>query len=191
MSPRTEKQFKEIRKEKRAIIMEAAIEVFAEKTFMGASVSMITKKAGVSKGLLYNYFESKEDLLKQIIFEGFDEFAHIFDPNKDGILTEDEFEYFIDETFRLLESDIHFWKLYFSIVMQPDVMLLVQDKIMEMLGPFLQTLFEYYKEKGLENPMAHARLFGALLDGVSMNYLVDPASFPVEDIKRIIIDKFK
>lgn len=191
MSPRTEKQFEEIRKEKRIIIKDAAIEVFAEKSFMGASVSMITKKAGVSKGLLYNYFESKEDLLKQIIFEGFDEFAHIFDPNKDGILTEDEFEYFIDETFRLLESDIHFWKLYFSIVMQPDVMLLVQDKIMEMLGPFLQTLFEYYKEKGLENPMAHARLFGALLDGVSMNYLVDPASFPVEDIKKIIIDKFK
>ncbi|RLD76794.1 MAG: hypothetical protein DRJ10_13000 [Bacteroidetes bacterium] len=52
MSPRTEKQFEEIRKEKRAIIMEAAIEVFAEKNFMGASVSMITKKAGVSKGLL-------------------------------------------------------------------------------------------------------------------------------------------
>ncbi len=191
MSPRTEKQFEQIRKEKRAIIMESAVEVFAEKTFMGASVSMITKKAGVSKGLLYNYFESKEDLLKKIIFEGFEEFALLFDRNKDGVLTEDEFEYFIEENFRLLKSDIHFWKLYFSIVMQPDVMLLVQDKIMEMLGPFLQILIEYYEKKGVENPLAHARLMGALLDGVSMNYLVDPASFPIEDIKKIIIDKFK
>ncbi len=191
MSPRTEKQYKEIRKEKRAIILEAAVEVFAEKTFMGASVSMISKKAGVSKGLLYNYFESKEDLLKQIIFEGFEEFAQVFAPNKDGILTEDEFKFFIDETFRLLESDIHFWKLYFSIVMQPDVMLLVQDKIMEMIGPFLQSLVEYYEKKGVANPVAYARLMGSIMDGVSMNYLVDPEGFPVEDIKKIIIDKFK
>ncbi|RLD76795.1 MAG: hypothetical protein DRJ10_13005 [Bacteroidetes bacterium] len=130
-------------------------------------------------------------MLKQIIFEGFEEFSHVFAPNKDGILTELEFTYFIDETFRLLESDIHFWKLYFSIVMQPDVMLLVQDKIMEMLGPFLQTLIEYYEEKGVENPVAHARLMGAVMDGVSMNYLVDPEGFPVEDIKKILIDKFK
>ncbi|RLD68755.1 MAG: hypothetical protein DRI95_02035 [Bacteroidetes bacterium] len=191
MSPRTKKQYKEIRKEKRAIIMEAAVEVFAEKTFMGASVSMITKKAGVSKGLLYNYFESKEDLLRQIIFEGFEEFAHVFDPNKDGSLTENEFKYFIDETFRLLQKDTYFWKLYFSIVMQPDVMLLVQDKIMEMIGPFLQTLTEYYEKKGVENPMAYARLMGSIMDGVSMNYLVDPEGFPVEDIKKILIDKFK
>ncbi len=191
MSPRTKKQYKEIRKEKRAIILEAAVEVFAEKTFMGASVSMISKKAGVSKGLLYNYFESKEDLLKQIIFEGFEEFAQVFAPNKDGILTEDEFKFFIDETFRLLESDIHFWKLYFSIVMQSDVMLLVQDKIMEMIGPFLQSLVEYYEKKGVANPVAYARLMGSIMDGVSMNYLVDPEGFPVEDIKKIIIDKFK
>ncbi|RLD81903.1 MAG: hypothetical protein DRJ10_05610 [Bacteroidetes bacterium] len=191
MSPRTKKQFKEIRKEKRAIIMEAAIEVFAEKTFMGASVSMITKKAGISKGLLYNYFDSKEDLLQQIIFEGIDEFIQVFDVNKDGVLTEDEFAYFIDETFRLLKKDIHFWKLYFSIIVQPDVMVLVQDKFMEILGPFLQTLMDYYEAKGIANPMAHARLLGALMDGVSMNYLVDPVSFPIEDIKKIIIDKFK
>lgn len=191
MSPRTEKQFEEIRKEKRAIIMEAALEVFAEKSFLGASVSMITKKAGVSKGLLYSYFESKEDLLKQIIFQGIDEFIKVFDPNKDGILTGAEFDFFIDMTFELLKKDIHFWKLYFSIVVQPAVMEMVQDKFMEMLGPFLQTLTVYYEKKGVENPIAHARLLGAVMDGVSLNYIADPESFPVEDIKKIIIDKFK
>ncbi|MEN8121975.1 MAG: TetR/AcrR family transcriptional regulator [Bacteroidota bacterium] len=191
MSPRTKKQYKEIRKEKRAIIIEAALEVFAEKTFMGASVSMITQKAEVSKGLLYNYFESKEDLLRKIILEGFDEFVQLFDPNKDGVLTENEFDYFIEETFRLLKKDTRFWKLYFSIIVQPAVMELVQDKLMEIIGPFLQTLIKYYEKKGIANPTAHAILMGAVMDGVSMNYLVDPENFPVEDIKKIIIDKFK
>jgi len=171
--------------------MEAALEIFAEKTFMGASVSMITKKANISKGLLYNYFESKEDLLRKIILEGFDEFVQVFDPNKDGILTENEFTFFIDETFRLLKKDIHFWKLYFSIIVQPAVMVLVQDKLMEIIGPFIQTLMKYYETKGVENPLAHAMLMGAVMDGVYMNYLVDPKNFPVENIKKIIVDKFK
>ena len=191
MSPKTKEQNIEIKKEKRAKIIEAALEVFAEKTFKGASVSMITKKAGVSKGLLYSYFKSKDDLLKQIIFEGIDEFIEIFDPNKDGVLTEDEFDYFINRTFSLLEEDIHFWKLYFSIIVQPDVLQLVQDKLMEFILPIIETLAKYYEKKGVENPMAHARLLGAVMDGVSMNYIVDPVTFPVEDIKKIIIEKFK
>ncbi len=191
MSPRTKEQNKDIRKNKRKLIMNAATEVFAEKTYMGASVSMIATKAGVSKGLLYSYFENKEDLLKQIMFEGIDEFAQFFDSNKANTLTEDEFIYFIDETFNLLESNIHFWKLYFSIMVQSAVMELVQDKLMELISPFIQALVEYYQKKGVKNPMAHARLLGALLDGVSLNYIVDPASFPIEDIKKIIIEKFK
>ena len=191
MSPRTEKQFEEMRKEKRTLIMEAALEVFAEKSFLGASVSKITKKAGVSKGLLYTYFENKEDLLRKIILEGFDEFVQVFDPNKDGVLTEDEFTFFIDETFSVLKKDIHFWKLYFSIISQPAVMELVKDELLEFINPLIETLVKYYELKGIKNPMAHARLLGAVLDGVSLNYMVDPVSFPVEDIKKIIIDKFK
>ena len=158
---------------------------------MGASVSMITKKAGVSKGLLYTYFKSKDDLLKQIVFEGIDEFIEVFASNKGEVLTEDEFDYFINKTFSLLEEDIHFWKLYFSIILQPAVMQLVQDKLMEFILPFLETLVKYYEKKGVENPMAHARLLGAVMDGVSMNYIVEPETFPVEDMKKIIIEKFK
>lgn len=180
-----------MRKEKRTLIMEAALEVFAEKSFLGASVSKITKKAGVSKGLLYTYFENKEDLLRKIILEGFDEFVQVFDPNKDGVLTEDEFTFFIDETFSVLKKDIHFWKLYFSIISQPAVMELVKDELLEFINPLIETLVKYYELKGIKNPMAHARLLGAVLDGVSLNYMVDPVSFPVEDIKKIIIDKFK
>ncbi|OQX96176.1 MAG: hypothetical protein B6I20_14755 [Bacteroidetes bacterium 4572_117] len=191
MSPRTTEQNIEIKKEKRTTIIDAALEVFAEKSFMGASVSMITKKAGISKGLLYNYFESKEDLLIQIIHEGFDEFVHVFDPNKDGVLTTDEFEFFVDETFSLLKKDLPFWKLYFSIIVQPAVMALVQDKLMEFIGPFIQTLVEYYQKTGVKNPEAHAMLMGSIMDGVSLNYIMDPKNYPIEDVKKIIIDKFK
>jgi hypothetical protein len=32
-------------------------------------------------------------------------------------------------------------------------------------------------------------LIGAMLDGISLNYIMDPKSFPLEEIKEIIINK--
>ena len=115
MSPRTAEQFKEIRKEKKEIILNSALEIFAEQGFHGASISKIAQHANISKGLIYNYFESKEDLLKEIIFNGLDEMFVFFDPNHDGKLTKDECIYFINEIFKLISENYKFWKLYFSV----------------------------------------------------------------------------
>lgn len=44
-------------------IMEAALRIFAEKTFQEATISEISKEAGVSEATIYEYFGTKEDLL--------------------------------------------------------------------------------------------------------------------------------
>lgn len=44
-------------------IMEAALRIFAEKTFSDATISEISKEAGVSEATIYEYFGTKEDLL--------------------------------------------------------------------------------------------------------------------------------
>lgn len=48
--------------EKRKKILEAAMEEFAEKGYQAASTNQICAKAGVSKGLIFHYFGSKEKL---------------------------------------------------------------------------------------------------------------------------------
>jgi TetR/AcrR family fatty acid metabolism transcriptional regulator len=48
---------------RRAQILDAAATVFAEKGFHRATTKEIARAAGVSEGTIYNYFESKEDLL--------------------------------------------------------------------------------------------------------------------------------
>lgn len=48
--------------EKRTRIMETAIDEFLELNFQTASINQISKKAGLSAGALYYYFEDKEDL---------------------------------------------------------------------------------------------------------------------------------
>ncbi|MCF6239988.1 MAG: TetR/AcrR family transcriptional regulator [Bacteroidales bacterium] len=191
MSPRTPEQFKEIRAEKKAQIMQAALEVFAEKTFQGASVSMIAKKAGISKGLLYNYFSSKEDLLKQIIWQVWNNFVELFESKNADNFNETDFEEIIKLSFDMLKTDYKFWKLYISLVMQPAAIKFLEEKIPEFMDEYLNLYVNYYQKKGIKNPLAEARLLGSALDGVSLNYILDPENFPLEEVQRLIIEKFK
>jgi AcrR family transcriptional regulator len=48
--------------ERRSAIMDCAEDIFLEEGFQAASMSAIAARLGGSKGTLYNYFESKEDL---------------------------------------------------------------------------------------------------------------------------------
>lgn len=48
-------------------ITEAAFSAFAEKGFAATRVDDVAKRAGVSKGLMYLYFKTKEDLFKAVI----------------------------------------------------------------------------------------------------------------------------
>ncbi len=170
--------------------MNSALDLFAQKGFDATSISMIAKRASISKGLIYNYFNSKEELIKAIVHDGFEKFFVEFDPNKDGILTDEEFIYFIDMTFDIIQKNLQFWKLYFMVVSQPQVMKLVEEKLMEVLIPFFRIMTGFYENKGYDNPIVHARLFGAMLDGISLNFMIDPDNFPVEETKKLIIEKF-
>ena len=57
--------------------------------------------------------------------------------------------------------------------------------------PYLNSLIGYYKNKGVENPEAEARVFIAMLDGVGLDYISDPENFPIKEVEKIIIKKFK
>lgn len=48
-------------------ITEAAFVEFAENGYAATRVEAVAQRAGVSKGLLYRYFETKEDLFKAVI----------------------------------------------------------------------------------------------------------------------------
>lgn len=48
-------------------ITAAALEVFADKGFAGAKLDDIAERAGVSKGALYLYFETKDDIFRAVV----------------------------------------------------------------------------------------------------------------------------
>lgn len=48
-------------------IVSAALAVFAEKGFAAAKLDEIARRAGISKGALYLYFETKEDIFRAVV----------------------------------------------------------------------------------------------------------------------------
>jgi AcrR family transcriptional regulator len=189
--PRTEAQFEGIREQKTSLILHTALELFAHEGYYPTSISKIADKAGISKGLMYNYFPSKEELILAIIGKGIDKLNESLDPDHDGILTKEELEYYIHENFRILQENSDYWKLYFSTMMQPAVFKLVKAKFPHFLPPLQKVVEDYYKRLGIHEPEIEAVYFDAMLDGVFLNYVLDPDGFPLEKVKDLIIRKMK
>ena len=61
-----EELLKNMDSEKRERLINACIEEFGENGYNKASTNSIVKKAGISKGLLFHYFENKESLFKYV-----------------------------------------------------------------------------------------------------------------------------
>jgi AcrR family transcriptional regulator len=121
MSPRSKKQFEEMREEKMTLIMDVALQHFANEGYFRTTINHIARHAGISKGLIYNYFESKEALLKAIIHKSVNEVYKYLDIDRDGYLSEDEFDFFIRKIDVLLKGKKYFWQLLFQLLMQIDI----------------------------------------------------------------------
>ena len=67
--PISKRQLEE-RKMRRERILDGALEVFKEKGLEGATMDEIANSSGFGKATLYYYFKSKEDVLSEILNEG-------------------------------------------------------------------------------------------------------------------------
>ena len=62
-----EPRFRRRKEDRPQEITEAALAAFAEKGYAATRVDDVARRAGVSKGLLYLYFKTKEDLFKAVV----------------------------------------------------------------------------------------------------------------------------
>lgn len=188
MSPRTAKQFDKIRQEKKSLIMDTALELFAENGYHATSMSRIAKKAGISKGLAYNYFDSKKEILDEIIHTGFTTIYANLDLNHDGILTEEELILFIRHNFRIMRANLRYWKLYFSLMLQPHVAESFNDEYSKNVQSVMSMLHEFLVRKGSKDPDGDLMVLSALFEGASLMTIVAPDSFPAKIMEEKIID---
>lgn len=189
--PKTKEQNEKIKQGRKVQIESSALELFAKRGFHSATIADISEHAGVSKGLMYSYFKSKEDLLHSILVGGFKKLVEDFDLNHDGVLTTDEMLFYINSLFKGMMKEKYYWKLYFSVTLQPEVIdKALFDELLSIVKPFFAVLEKYLESRGFEQPDIEVVYFHSLLDGILLNAIMNEDFYPIDKIKELVIKRY-
>lgn len=188
--PRTEKQIEALRADRKKIILDAALHVFSEQGYHGASISMVSKHAKISKGLMYNYFDSKEDLLNELLKDLIDsemEILHqlLAKPISTKTVTE-----LVEMTINTLKKKPVKWKLYLSFSTQPRVLELITKRYEVDHSKVSNMLLTFFTDKGHKNPALQMQYFFMALGGLKFQYVLSPEHFPVDELAELLIQQF-
>jgi AcrR family transcriptional regulator len=190
MSPRTKIQFEEIRKTSKDKILSVALELFAKKGYHATSVSQIARQANISKGLMYNYFASKEILLNEVIRQGFNLLAELEYKTKREVNPEKQLEEFVDSVLQNLYSNFSYWQLYLALLVHPEIQKKIEKEMQQFRDEFIETIASLFRKLKIKNPELEAFLLGTFFDGLVLNFMVAEDLFPVKKIKEALLSKY-
>lgn len=171
MSPRTKEQLEKIRQASRKAIMDAALSLFGAHGYASTTIEAIARKAGVAKGLVYNYFRNKEHLLEEVVLEGLREFRELAE-QIEGIRDPVERLASISKIYaEFVTERADFIRLYSSLLLQSP-----PERVRAILGHYLNEFHDRMRrsleEAGIPDAAIEAYKLDALLDGIALNYIV-------------------
>ena len=189
MSPKSKQQFEEIREASTNKILMAALDLFGTHGYDATSISELAAKAKISKGLIYNYFESKEHILREVLAllgkqEG-DMMSQIQDPDPRKMM-----ENTIRVVFAKLRKDPDLLKLVTSLAIQVGKFDFIHESAVQKLHHYYELFEDLLKQIGVPNPDKEAMIIGALLDGVALQYLILEKDYPFEEIEDYLVKKY-
>jgi AcrR family transcriptional regulator len=126
MAGKRESKKEELVQKRSVQILEAAARVFAQRGYHAATTKAIAAEAGVSEGTIYNYFQSKEDLLLSIprlmsettLLPALGQI--LATPVTSGEEEERLLATFLDNAFQTFQSNVDIVKVLFSTLLTMD-----------------------------------------------------------------------
>jgi AcrR family transcriptional regulator len=169
-------------------IIEAGLRLFSENGYGSTSIRQIARGAGISLGLLYNYYESKEDLLKSVIHECRRDVVTSFEETLDQNIT--DLSEFLPTVFAMVKARPTFWRLVYMLRFQQGILGAASEEIDDLLSLIYTRLESYFTAAGHPNPKANARLLFAAIVGISSQMLTEP-DYPDAMVIQQLIHTFK
>lgn len=175
-----------MREESRENILDSALELFARHGFQGTSVRNLAEHAGVSQGLLYNYFESKQALLRAIFERGSAQVRETFEAAEAAAPVE-SLAVLVRAAFASVRRNREFWQLSYQLRMQPDVLADVGPAIVDRGREIRARIEELLRRAGAPHAGVRATLLFAAIDGVAQHYVLDPERYPIDEVASDMI----
>lgn len=188
--PRTAEQFANIRQERKDEILKVALRLFGEKGYEATSIDAIAKKAKISKGLVYNYFDNKQKLLEEVLNMFYvklgDTFKPLYDSTEPAEVIIRQMLYLTRDS---LKADPEFWQFYTKLSFQHTDYL--QKTYAKELGRWFGKINALMTELNFKNPQIEAIKLGSFIDGMSLNYIVTPDFYPIDDVIENMADFYE
>ena len=170
-------------------ILEAAAHVFQSDGFQTATMARVAEAAGVSKGLPYHYFESKEAIAAAVVAGHLDSVLRML-AHWPGGEPADRLEWFLETALEHARHNQESYRLFLSLGLQPATRTLVLDEIERRraeLDAVDEELRSIFGALGRRSPEADAMLVRATVDGLIQYLLMAPGRFPdAEAAMRVV-----
>ena len=170
--------------EKQENILKAALMLFATQGYASTSTSKVAKAAGVSEGLIFRHFGSKEGLLSAILEMASEAMQKkmatvVMASEPKDILTK-----LFEMLFSIQESEHEMWKLVYALKWQTDSYDAAKYASLKLV---LNNAFE---KLGYEDPAAETELVFMIMDGIATSFLLHKPENK-QDILKALKSKYK
>lgn len=174
------------RQETERRIILAALRLFSKEGYSATSMRAIAREAGISLGLTYNYFSSKEQLLRAIVQQCLEEIVQSMQAGAQGELT---LETLMANMLDIVQNNQEFWRLFHQIRLQKSMMESLLSEAEAIQGYIMKQLQQLPEIKNRAAPEEEARLLFASLDGIINHFLVLP-QYPAAQMMKILLQKY-
>jgi AcrR family transcriptional regulator len=195
-----EERRKRERENRRNAILKSARKLFFDKGFKQVTVESIAKRAELSKGSIYLYYNSKEEIYTQILLSDIDKFHDRFTGIlMDSISASDALRRYADIYVDFFLNDRELFRILMTYMLHTADMNLPEDlnsriiKTMNRTIDIIEQIFRYGIERGEFPPSIHLResrnaIWGLFNGVISLRLFTGVESRRVEMIRSTILE---
>ncbi|KNY25674.1 TetR/AcrR family transcriptional regulator [Pseudobacteroides cellulosolvens] len=172
--PRNKEKNENLTKTRKEEILRTAIKKFSEKGYQGTNVSEIAKELGVSQGMIFWYFETKERLFQAAFLYEFKVIklaaANVIQDSSFTPL--ERLRKLISEMIKVYYERKEGCMLILQMLSNTDMQQILSIDIINVYNELYSELELLFREAGAANPELKARNFVALLDGFMIQIIL-------------------
>jgi AcrR family transcriptional regulator len=191
--PRTPEENDRIRQASKEKIRAAAMELFIKQGYYATSISDIAKQAGISKGLLYNYYKGKEELLSEMVEARIKEVVEVMEEAFTLNTPREQLEHIINGAIDNIHQKPEIHRFYLHLQTQPESdeeLIKYSHLVIEENARQFEFQCKIFESMGEKEPRKRSLYFSSVLQGIMFMISTYQQGFPIEEIKNQIIREF-
>lgn len=191
--PRTPEENDRIRQASKEKIRSAAMGLFMKQGYYATSINNIAKQAGISKGLLYNYYNGKEELLSEMVEVRIREVVEVMEEAITLDTPNEQLEHIVNSAIDNIYKNPAVHRFYLHLQTQPEAdeeLIKYSHLIIEENTRQFELQCKIFEKKGEKDPRGRSLYFSTVLQGIMLMISTYPQKYPIEELKQQIIREF-